>query len=159
MKLEKDSVLRTFPLGVWSYHFPMLVWLGPSYPITGEFSWHISRPVITVLSWLQLSWLTIRLDGLRGYFSSCEISLAWGQYLYCKTPLLTHSKQAMLLPSTQSSLKPVNRSYSQNAPFDKMKTRHRFSPFLGVRREFIHKSRHQLQSKCIRSGSGFGAMG
>ncbi len=30
--------------------------------------------------------------------------------------------------------KPVNCSYSQNAPFDKMKTRHRFSPLGGAKR-------------------------
>jgi hypothetical protein len=43
----------------------------------------------------------------------------FSQGLLCKTPLQTHSKQAMLLPSTQSSLKPVSHSFSQNAPFDK----------------------------------------
>jgi hypothetical protein len=29
--------------------------------------------------------------------------------------------------------KPMNRSYSQNAPFDTMKTRHRFSPLGGCK--------------------------
>ncbi len=37
----------------------------------------------------------------------------------------------------------MNRSYSQNAPFDKMKTRHRFSPFWGAR-NFIHQSRQHF---------------
>ena len=33
--------------------------------------------------------------------------------------------------------KPMNYSYSQNAVFETMKTRHRFRPFLGVRRESL----------------------
>ncbi len=55
--------------------------------------------------------------------------------------------------------KPVNLSYSQNASFDKVKTRHRFSPFFGVQREFISKSRHLNQLKCIKFCSGFGGAG
>jgi hypothetical protein len=54
--------------------------------------------------------------------------------------------------------KPLNRSYSQNAPFDTMKIRHRFCPH-GVRRELYFSIRHSHQSKIIRSWSGFGGCG
>ncbi len=40
-------------------------------------------------------------------------SWQFSQGLPCKTPLRTHSKQAVLPQSSQTSLKPVNHSYSQ----------------------------------------------
>ncbi len=55
--------------------------------------------------------------------------------------------------------KPLNRSYSQNALFDKMKTRHRFSALLGVRRGSIFSIRQSHQSKTIKSWSGTGVIG
>jgi hypothetical protein len=56
----------------------------------------------------------------------------------CETPLRTHSLQTSNAPHLSPiNHKPMNHSYFQNAPFDKMKTRHRFSPFGGSRESFI----------------------
>ncbi len=64
-----------------------------------------------------------------------------------------NSLQTSNAPSINpSKSKPVNHSYSQNAPFDKMKTRHRFNPFLGVQRGFIHKFRHQFSRNALNLG-------
>jgi hypothetical protein len=46
-------------------------------------------------------------------------SWRFSQGLPCKTSLQTHSKQAMLLPSTQSSPKTREPLLFPNAPFDK----------------------------------------
>ncbi len=48
--------------------------------------------------------------------------------------------------------KPVNRSYSQNAPFDTKKTRHRFSPLGGYNEIVNHQSRHRLSWNALNLG-------
>ncbi len=59
----------------------------------------------------------------------------FSQGLRCKTPLRTHSKQAMLLPSTQLSLKPVNHSYSQMPRLSNENKTQTSILLLGVQRE------------------------
>ncbi len=67
----------------------------------------------------------------------------FSQGLPCKTPLRTHSKLAMLLPSTQSGPNPWT------IPIPKMPRLTQWKQdtdlaLLGVRREFILKSGHRL---------------
>ncbi len=69
----------------------------------------------------------------------------------------TPNKRCFFHQSNQAQ-KPVKHSYSQNIPFDTMKTRHRFCPHGGVKRVYwFFWHRHQL--KTIRSWSGSGVMG
>jgi hypothetical protein len=59
----------------------------------------------------------------------------------------------------------MNRSYSQNAPFDKMKTRHRFRPFWGVQESLMmipdtaSVKMHQIDVGDGSKGTGVGALG
>ncbi len=63
--------------------------------------------------------------------------------------------QAVLPQITSVRPKSVNHSYSHNAPFDRMKTRHKFALLRLWSESFIFsKKSNQHQSKIIRSGSG-----
>ncbi len=66
------------------------------------------------------------------------------QGLQCKTPFANSLQSSNASSVNPSKPKPVNCSYSQNASFDTMKTRHRFSPLGGCKEEFIFDSRYWI---------------
>jgi hypothetical protein len=137
---DKISVgLRTFKnsktllfLGVW-WSILILSWNWDKYLVLMAKPW-LQKDLKNNLLWVEVSvWLGLevickQISFNRQLFNTvvqprCHNSKVrrFSQGLPCKTPLRTHSKQAMLLPSTQSSPKTREPFLFPNALFDKWK--------------------------------------